>query len=244
MNYPRIIAHRCGGALAPENSLAGLDIATRLGCHGVEFDVMLSHDGVPLLIHDETLDRTTTGSGRVTELSAEAIRRFDAGGRHHKAFAVAPVPTFVEAMAHCETLGLWANIEIKPAVGHEEATGTVVGRWLAEHWSGNGIISSFAEKSVLAARRETLAHDRQFAYAMLVEQLPDDWHARLTRMGAAALHMAAVHIGPPQATALAAVGIPWACYTVNRRDEADRLFALGAAAVFTDRPDLWLANEM
>ena len=77
MNYPRIIAHRCGGALAPENSLAGLDLAARLGCRGVEFDVMLSADEIPLLIHDEAVDRTTTGRGQVASLSAEQIRQFE-----------------------------------------------------------------------------------------------------------------------------------------------------------------------
>ncbi|MDP3036273.1 MAG: glycerophosphodiester phosphodiesterase family protein, partial [Rhodocyclaceae bacterium] len=90
ITYPRIIAHRCGGALAPENSLAGLAIAARLGCRAVEFDVMLTADGVPLLIHDETLRRTTTGRGRVAEMTLAEIRRFDAGGPHHAAFAVAP----------------------------------------------------------------------------------------------------------------------------------------------------------
>jgi glycerophosphoryl diester phosphodiesterase len=62
--YPRLIVHRLGGALAPENTLAGLAVAARLGCKAVEFDVMLSRDGVALVIHDETLERTTSGSGR------------------------------------------------------------------------------------------------------------------------------------------------------------------------------------
>lgn len=62
---PRVFAHRCGGALAPENTLAGLRMAAQLGCRAVEFDVMLSADASPWLIHDETLERTTGGSGRV-----------------------------------------------------------------------------------------------------------------------------------------------------------------------------------
>lgn len=59
--HPRLIAHRCGGALAPENTLAGLRKAFELGYRAVEFDVMLSGDGTPVLIHDETLERTTDG---------------------------------------------------------------------------------------------------------------------------------------------------------------------------------------
>ena len=81
MIYPRIIAHRCGGALAPENTLAGLRVAARLGCRGVEFDAMLAADGVPVLIHDETLERTTSGLGRVTDSESAQLIRLDAGGQ-------------------------------------------------------------------------------------------------------------------------------------------------------------------
>lgn len=238
MDYPRIIAHRCGGALAPENSLAGLRIAARLGCRGVEFDVMLSADGVPLLIHDETLERTTTGHGRVAELSAAAVRGFDAGGPHHPAFAVSPAPTFAEAMACCDKLDLWTNIEIKPSAGHEHATGEAVGRWLAQHWNGQGVVSSFSTEALAAARRIA----GQFPSALLADSLPPHWRQQLHDLGATALHLSARRITAADATALA--GIPWAAYTVNRRDEAERLFALGCRAVFTDRPDLWTAEEM
>lgn len=241
MAYPRIIAHRCGGALAPENSLDGLRIAARLGCRGVEFDVMLSADGIPLLIHDESLERTTTGHGRVADLSAAAIRQFDAGGPHHPAFAVAPAPTFAEAMACCAELGLWTNIELKPASGHEAATGAVVGRWLAAHWNhgdGKGVVSSFSSAALAAASREAPG----LPIALLAEKLPPDWRQRLRDLGAGSLHLSAQDITASDAAALG--DTPWACYTVNRRQAADRLFALGCAAVFTDRPDLWPADEM
>lgn len=238
--YPHIIAHRCGGALAPENSLAGLAVAARLGCRAVEFDVMLTTDGVPILMHDETLERTTTGHGRVAAMTLAEIRRYDAGGPHHAAFAVSPAPTFAEAMAECRRLDLWPNIEIKPAAGHAEATGEAVGRWLNEHWNGAGVISSFYEKSALAARRVL----PQFRQALLVKHLPADWRAQLDRRGATALHLAAACLTPQQATALNDAGVTWAAYTVNDRASAERLFALGAASVFTDRPDLWPPAEM
>ena len=72
--WPPLLVHRCGGALAPENTLAGLRIAARLGCRAVEFDVMLSRDRVPVLIHDETLMRTAGIVGAVPELSAEQLQ--------------------------------------------------------------------------------------------------------------------------------------------------------------------------
>lgn len=224
--YPRIIAHRCGGALAPENSLAGLEAVARLGCRAVEFDVMLSHDGVPVLIHDETLERTIGCAGRVAETSFAALR------------AIAPgVPTLAEAIAACERLSLWANIEIKPAAGHEVDTGDVVGAWLAQHWRGEGIISSFSEKSALAARR----HLPQAPFALLCEGLPADWTDALRRLGALAVHLDATRVDAAVAQALATV--PWAAWTVNDVATATRLFDLGCAAIFTDRPDLWPAKS-
>src|SRR5436309_6252838 len=63
--YPRIVAHRGGGSLAPENTLAAIRLAASLGFRGVEFDVMLAGDGTPVLIHDETLERTTGAKGEV-----------------------------------------------------------------------------------------------------------------------------------------------------------------------------------
>lgn len=227
--YPRIIAHRCGGALAPENSLAGLQAAARRGCRAVEFDVMLTADATPILMHDETLERTTRCGGRVADMTFAALRAGDPD-----------VPTLAEALAACRRLGLWTNIELKPAAGHEEATGAVVGRWLAAHWDGSGVISSFSAKSALAARRELPGA----AFAVLHEDLPADWQVACTRLAAGAVHLAAEHADADTARRLRAAGMVWACYTVNDRAAADRLFALGCAAVFTDRPELWQAGEM
>ena len=76
---PRVVAHRCGGALAPENTLAGLPIAAALGYRAVEFDVMLSADATPWVIHDETLERTTSGFGNVCATPDVILRTLDAG---------------------------------------------------------------------------------------------------------------------------------------------------------------------
>ncbi len=223
MVYPRIIAHRCGGVLAPENTLAGLEAAARLGCRAVEFDVMLTADGVPILMHDETLERTTCCLGRVAGQTMAQIRT-----------CAARVPTLAEAMALCRQHELWANIELKPSTGDEDETGAVVGAWLAQYWNGQGVISSFSEKSALAARR----HLPDAPFALLYEALPADWQASRARLGAVAVHLDATQVDHAVTESLA--GLPWACYTVNNRTAADQLFASGCAAVFTDRPDLLL----
>lgn len=239
MDYPRIIAHRCGGALAPENTLAGLRLAARLGCRGVEFDAMLAADGVPVVIHDETLERTTSGRGRVAGMDSAGFVRLDAGGRHHPAFAGEPAPTLDEVLRLCATLGLWANVEIKPSAGQEVATGRVVARHAARS-PGKLLLSSFSVEALQAAAVEAA----QLPRALLVEAIPADWQQRLGASGAIALHASARALSDEALQAVRAAGIPLACYTVNRRDDAERLFAQGVSAVFTDRPDLWAAAEM
>ncbi|MDP2821495.1 MAG: glycerophosphodiester phosphodiesterase [Sulfuritalea sp.] len=239
MIYPRIIAHRCGGALAPENTLAGLRLAARLGCRGVEFDAMLAADGVPVLIHDETLERTTSGRGRVAAASSTQIAQLDAGGRHHPAFAGEPAPTLDAALRLCAALGLWANVEIKPSAGQEAATGRAVARHAATA-PGNLLLSSFSPEALSAAAAEA----PQLPRAVLVKAIPADWRERMAASAALALHSSARALSAETAHAVRDAGFPLACYTVNRREDAERLFALGVSAVFTDRPDLWVAAEM
>lgn len=223
--YPSsVIAHRCGGVLAAENSLAGLTVAARLGCRAVEFDVMLTSDDVPILMHDETLERTTPLTGRVADVRFAVLRA-----------AAAEVPTLEEALALCLRLGLWANIELKPAAGYEERTGVVVGAWLAGHWHGAGVLSSFSTASAQAARR----HLPHAAFALLYETLPDDWQITCGQLEAVAVHLDAAHLDAHTAMRLRTANMPWAAYTVNERCEAERLFGLGCIAVFTDRPDEW-----
>src|SRR6266545_5338922 len=92
--YPRVVGHRGGGALAPENTLAGIRMAAAMGFGGVEFDVMLSVDGVPVLIHDETLERTTDGRGAVADTPYDALTRLDAGSWFDARFRGERIPSF------------------------------------------------------------------------------------------------------------------------------------------------------
>ncbi|HLA36122.1 MAG TPA: glycerophosphodiester phosphodiesterase [Rhodocyclaceae bacterium] len=245
MYYPRIVGHRGAGALAPENTLASLRLAARLGCRGVEFDVMLTADRVPVLIHDETLERTTDGHGEVAMTSAAEFARLDAGGKFHRAFAVEPAPTFQAALALCAALGLWANVEIKPAQGHDEITGSIVARTaaaIAARTQVKLLLSSFSPQALNAAA----ASAPQLARALLVEAIPHDWRDRLAATHASALHFAAREFAGsrPIIEEMQHAGIPLACYTVNRRDQAETLFAAGIRAVFSDRPDLWSREEL
>ena len=236
-SLPRVFAHRCGGALAPENTLAGLRVAQALGFRAVEFDVMLSADGSPWLIHDETLERTTSGVGRVCDASDAVLQRIDAGSRLHRAFAGEPLPTFAAAATLCRELGLMANVEIKPAAGFEAITGEVVARQLVELWRGAPLplVSSFSEVALAAARRVSA----QLPIGQLWDRPPADWQQRLAALDGYSLHCSAAEVDNALLAEAKAAGVPVLCWTVNARAQADALWACGVTSVFSDRIDLF-----
>src|SRR5215204_6586712 len=88
-----VVAHRGASAEAPENTLAAFRLALEQGAPAVECDVHLSADGSPVVIHDETVDRTTNGKGAVAALTRAALRGLDAGSWHGPGFAWEPIPT-------------------------------------------------------------------------------------------------------------------------------------------------------
>ncbi|EXI89935.1 MAG: Glycerophosphoryl diester phosphodiesterase [Candidatus Accumulibacter regalis] len=234
-SLPRVFAHRCGGALAPENTLAGLRIAARMGVRAVEFDVMLSADGSPWLMHDERLERTSNGSGRVCETSDATLRVLDAGAYQHPAFLGEPVPSLASAALLCRQLGLVANVEIKPAAGFEVLTGEVVARQVREFWAGTELplVSSFSEDALLAAREVA----PELPLGALYERPPDDWLTRVNRVAALSLHCDAEQLDDSVLSRARANGIPLLCYTVNELGAAEALFRRGVMAVFSDRID-------
>lgn len=236
-----VIGHRGAAARAPENTLAGLRKAHALGATWVEFDVMLSGDEVPLLIHDETLRRTTSGRGRVPALSAAAIRALDAGSWFDGTFAGERVPTLEEAVALLLNLGLHANLEVKPARGFERRTGEVVARTLARIWPADGprlLVSSFA-RDALAPMQALLPNRPR---GLLATALPKDWAEALQRLQCATLHLDHSRVGAGVLQHLVEQDVPVLFYTVNDAARANDLLGQGAAAVFTDVPDLLLAG--
>lgn len=237
--YPRLIVHRLGGALAPENTLAGLAIAARLGCRAVEFDVMLAQDGVPLVIHDETLKRTTNGTGRVARHAAAELLRLDAGSRHHPAFAGESIPTFAEVLEACQHYGILPNVEIKPAQGFDVETAEATVRIVAEHWRGATLplLSSFSY-AALETVRDIAPH---LPRALEVVAVPRDWQEQVKALGCIGLHASAADNSLELLRECRRHGVPMAVWTVNDRRQAEALFAAGMDAIFSDRPDLFPA---
>ncbi len=221
---PRVIGHRGAAGLAPENTLAGFRKAAEIGVGWVEFDVHLSADGVPVVIHDDTLDRTTSGKGPVAATSAAALEALG-------------VPTLAATVALLGKLGLGAVVEIKPSPGTEAATAEATLRLLLERWPDHlpaPMVSSFKRASLERAHRVAPG----IARALLVEALPADWRAEVDRLGCAAVHMSHRKLDAAIAAEVTRAGLPLFAYTVNDAARAAELFRWGVAAVFSDRPDL------
>jgi glycerophosphoryl diester phosphodiesterase len=234
ITLPRVIGHRGAAAAAPENTLASLRKARNLGATWVEFDVKLTRDGVPVLMHDERLERTTSGRGQVAHTSLEELEKLDAGGWFGPAFRGERVPTFEAALALCAELGLGINVEIKPCPGREVETARVAVEVLRRDWPAAmpaPLISSF-ERVCLAVARD-LAPELPRGY--LAGGLPLRWREKLATYGCRTLHLSARRIGARQRAAVLAAGVPLLLYTVNQPSRARRLLEAGVAAIFTDR---------
>jgi glycerophosphoryl diester phosphodiesterase len=198
---------------------------------------MLAGDGTPILMHDETLERTTDGRGAVASTPYAAIARLDAGAKFDAVYAGEPVPSFAAAARLCVELELWANVEIKPARGHARDTGLAAASLAAGAWPSSGtapLLSSFDPEALDAAREAA----PQLARGLLVERVPADWRRRLERHGCVSLNCDYRHLRERDLRALGDAGYRVLCYTVNDAETARRLFAWGVDAIFTDRLDL------
>lgn len=234
--YPPLFAHRLGGALAPENTLAGLELAAALGVRAVECDVKLSADGVPFLLHDDTLERTTDGAGAARDWDWDALARLDAGMRHHRAFAGERLPTLEQLAAACRRHDIRVNLEIKPCPGRERETGAAVAQAAARLWQGvepAPLLSSFEIDALYAARDAEPALPR----ALLLDEWDDDWLALLQGCGAVALHANAEVLNAERVAAVRGAGYAMMAYTVNDAAQARQLRDWGVDMLCSDRPE-------
>lgn len=236
-HLPRLIAHRGALRHAPENTLASLRAAARLGASWVEFDVQRSRDGALFLLHDETLDRTTDGRGLAASREWRELAALDAGGWFAPAFAGERLPTLEQVVALCDELSLGANIEIKPAGGNDADCGRDVAHAVARLWPARlppPLLSSFSDAALAAAR----AAEPSLRRALCVEAPPPDWFTRLSAVGAVSLHADHSHLTRPFAASVNARQIPLLAYTVNTAPRAAVLRSWGVDGFFTDRVDL------
>jgi glycerophosphoryl diester phosphodiesterase len=224
--YPRIVAHRGGGALAPENTLGAIRLGASMGFKGVEFDVMLAGDATPVIIHDETVDRTTDGHGEVPKMTYVELSKLKIGKNER-------IPTFEETARLCRELGVWANVEIKPARGHERATGLAVAPLARELWRGAAlppVLSSFSIEALEAAREAAPELPRGY----LVDKVPENWRKTMQRLGCVALHCNYKSLTEKLAHEIHGAGYSILLWTVNEPEIARQMLAYGADCLVID----------
>jgi glycerophosphoryl diester phosphodiesterase len=234
--YPRWIAHRGAGKLAPENTLAAFRLGAAHGYRMFECDVKLSADEQPFLLHDADLARTTSGTGTAGELPWAALSQLDAGSWHSRQFAGEPLPTLAALTRFLRANGLLLNLEIKPTPGTEARTGEVVAAEAARLWSGAAVpplLSSFQPEALKAAREAA----PQLPRALLLDSLWDGWQAMAQALGCGAVVSHHRLMDAALLARLHSMGLRALVYTVNQPAEAQRLLALGTDGLITDAVD-------
>ncbi|WP_062474486.1 glycerophosphodiester phosphodiesterase [Variovorax boronicumulans] len=236
--YPRWVAHRGAGKLAPENTLAAFRFGASHGYRMFECDAKLSADGVVFLMHDATLDRTTNGHGIGGQQAWSALSQLDAGGWHSRAFAGEPLPTLENLARFCCANDLLLNIEIKPTPGTERETGEVVAREAARLWQGAAVpplLTSFQIDALKGAQ----AVQPELPRGLLLDTLWNGWLDTALNLGCQAI---VCNHALWDATTVAQVhgaGLRSLSYTVNDDWAAQRLIDLGTDGIITDRVDLF-----
>jgi glycerophosphoryl diester phosphodiesterase len=231
--YPRIFAHRGGGSLAPENTLAAIRMGQWLGYGAHEFDVKLSRDGVAMLLHDDTLERTTAGRGRAADFDWSALAKLDAGAWHSEPFRGERIATLEEAAKLLRSRGTLANVEIKPTAGFERLTGERVAAEALRLWGDASVpplLSSFSFEALMAARQAAPSLPRGWLAEDLAEE---DW-ARLSALEAVSFHTDHRKLARESIRRLKDKGYRVLLYTVNDVATAEQLLEAGVDGLFTD----------
>ncbi|OED40722.1 hypothetical protein AB833_11750 [Chromatiales bacterium (ex Bugula neritina AB1)] len=235
-SMPRITAHRGASGNAPENTIAAIELAAAEGAEWIEVDVNVSSDGIPVLHHDDDLDRCTDGQGLVIELSMAELAQLDTGSWFSKRYRGERIATLDDCLNLCESLNLGINLEIKPCSGWEIPTTDQIAAVLhRRHTLPNMVISSFSHAALLRAAEKIEFIPR----ASLFLVAPPDWQQLTEEVSAINLHLQDnTLLEKSTIDEFHRAGLGVYCYTVNTIEDAQVLFAQGVDGVFSNYPKL------
>jgi glycerophosphoryl diester phosphodiesterase len=236
--YPRWVAHRGAGKLAPENTMAAFRLGAQHGYRMFECDAKLSSDGVVFLMHDATLERTTSGTGIGGDRSWSELAQLDAGSWHSRQYAGEPLPTLENLARFCRANGYHLNIEIKPTAGLEQRTGEVVAAEADRLWAGSAVpplLTSFRPESLMGAQQAAPRLPR----GLLLDTLWTGWLEMALQLECVAIVCNHALWDASSLTQAKSAGFRCLSYTVNDEWAAQRLLEMGTDAIITDRVDLF-----
>lgn len=238
--YPVWWAHRGAGKQAPENTLAACREGAAYGFRGFECDVKLSADEQPFLLHDDTLDRTTSGHGPAAALPWQALSQLDAGSWRGRRWAGEPPASLAAVLAFALHNGLAVNLEIKPNPGEAERTGRRVASDVVAAWRRGGVatalpplLSSF-QVAALAGARETAP---DLPRALLLDSLWPGWLETALALGCVAVVVDHRQLDAAGIARAHGSGLRVLAYTVNEPAQVQRLLALAVDGLITDAVD-------
>lgn len=232
---PRIIGHRGACGYAPENTLVSIRKAHAIGLKWVEFDVMLTRDEQLVIFHDDTLERTTNGFGKLRESSSKYLKSLDAGSWFGLEFTGEKIPTLKEAVECCDKLGLGMNIEIKVSNKEAKDLARKVYFDLGQYSLGSTslLLSSFS----IEALQTLKDHGCSFPLALNLDNWREDWQCYADKLSLYSLHYAVKELNAARVNLVKNTGRHVLAYTINNAKEAEALFAMGVDAVFSDVGD-------
>jgi glycerophosphoryl diester phosphodiesterase len=239
--YPKWIAHRGAGKLAPENTLAAFELGAKHGYRMFECDAKLSQDGIVFLLHDEHLQRTTNGTGVAGSHNWSCLAQLDAGSWHSDIYAGTPLPTLESIAKFCLANGYFLNIEIKPTPGTEAITGAAVAKEAQQLWHGESIpplLTSFKTQALLAAKQTAPDLPR----GLLLDSLWDGWLETALELECVAIVCHYKLWTEEQVREVHTQKMRCLSYTVNDQAIADHLIALGTDGIITDQVDKFEAQ--
>lgn len=232
---PPIIAHRGASLHAPENTLAAFRKAKELGLNWVEFDVMLTSDNEVVVIHDKTLNRTTTGKGKVFKKTLPYLQTLDAGSWFNQEFAEEKVPTLSATIDLLNQLDLAANIEIKTLKGKEELTVKKILQLITANWQNSTsppLLSSFSLPLLKVLRKNSA----EAVLGFLMDRWNKKWETICDTLNCSAVNTNYRCLTLDRVQKIKSTQRLLLAYTVNNAKVAQKLFSWGVDAIFSDCP--------
>ncbi|MCD4557709.1 glycerophosphodiester phosphodiesterase family protein [Schaalia sp. lx-100] len=245
-SYPRIFAHRGASSLAPENTIASFAKAMEIGARRFEFDVDVMGDGTLLVIHDDTLDRTTSGTGGYYDKGYSDLRRLDAGRWFSDVYRFERVPELADVLTFGQRQSMMMNMEIKPCFGGMALRDKLLENLVVavkdvdvEHF----LVSSFDHDMLARFHRER--PDIALGWLFARENQPGPtWQEGAAELECRAIHPDVNGLTQAEVHEIHEAGFQVNVWTVNTLEKAAELASWGVDGIFTDRPQDFPAEAL
>lgn len=235
----KIFAHRGASQLAPENTMPAFELAYESGAEGIETDVHLTKDFVPVLIHDEHLKRTTNGIGYIKDYTFNQLAQLDAGSWFSNEFAGTRIISLDSFLQWSKPKGFSLNIELKNNKINYQHLEKIVYE-LIDYYQlqDRTILSTFNKNSIKRMKQFT-----DIEIALLTSRGNKNLVSLAKEIGANSLHIKYRLLKSKLVNQARQENIPVRVYTVNKRTHMMKCFSYQCDAIFTDIPDLGLKHR-